>query len=224
MTTKKKTAVKKAAPKRAPSKKAAAKKPTPASKKAAAPGKKVPPSRRKTISHIDRHFADMYHGGPDELRGNAKAVYLYLHPNVKERTAEVNGSTILRKTEVQKYLEGKAERIQKKTDITAEYVLTRSVEFLEMCLGERETPETISVDVPDESTGKMVKKETPVFLKKFHAAGAGKAIELIGKNKSVNAFSTEETDVPAREQFVRGFREAQAMAAAGKANADRSGG
>ena len=124
------------------------------------------PDRKRGITLKDQEFVDLYVGGPDELRGNATACYRCLHPRCAASTAETEGPATLRKPQVQAYLEEKAKRVQELTDINAAYVLNQSVRFLEISFGDKPTPD------------------------KFNAAGIGKALELIGKNVTVQAFKS----------------------------------
>lgn len=143
-------------------------------------------SANTSVSNIplkDREFADLYAGGPDSIRGNAARCYRYIHPHCKISTAETNGPRLLRNAQVQAYLHEKADRIQKETDINAKWLLDQSVKYLQQCMGELEVSDTIFVDTPDGKQPIEVKK------KSFSAAGAGRALEIIGKNILVNAFS-----------------------------------
>lgn len=70
-----------------------------------------------------REFADLYRGGPDDVRGNAKRCYMAIHPRAKERSAEVEGAKLLRKPEIAAYLEEQTEKVGKEADITQDRVL-----------------------------------------------------------------------------------------------------
>ena len=112
----------------------------------------------------DREFADLWRGGPDELRGNAAAIYRHMHPKCKPATAETNGPAVLRKTQVKEYLDIKSGELSKKCDVDAEYVLRQSIRYLEIAIGDRPAPE------------------------KFNHAGVKAALELIGRHTQVQAF------------------------------------
>lgn len=71
-----------------------------------------------------RLFHDLYRGGPDGVRGDAKACYWHMHPKVKEKTAESGGSRYLNDPLVQAKLQESAERVGAKADVTQERVLT----------------------------------------------------------------------------------------------------
>jgi phage terminase small subunit len=117
----------------------------------------------KILSAKDQQFADLYYGGPDDMRGNATACYRAIHPRAKQRTCEVNGSRKLRQAEVVEYLESKREELTEATGVNAEYVLRQSIRYLEIAIGDRPTPEN------------------------FNHAGVKAALELIGRHTRVQA-------------------------------------
>lgn len=124
-----------------------------------------------TLSSHDRAIADLYRGGPDDVRGNAKAVYRLLHPRAKDRTAEVEASRILRKPEVREYLAERAAQSAEQANITEEQVLRDLQHMAAMALGKVPTPHTVVVE------GEAVALQ----IRKVNFQGAGKALELLGK-------------------------------------------
>jgi hypothetical protein len=181
MTDKKKTTKKKAAPrvrtpvkKKTPSKKKAIKKKT----------TKKPAARKpKKISDKDKIFINNWLGGPDHLIGNATACYRDLHPKAQQRSCETGAEKLMRKSEVQVYLQAKLKKVEEATDINAAYVLTKSVEYLEMCMGERDIPNDL-VLIGEDGQRTVVK----AHARQFNAAGVGKALDTIGKHEAVQAF------------------------------------
>jgi hypothetical protein len=175
MTVKKKS-VKKASVKKAVTKKKA--------------GKKAPIKRKPRLevdeyglNHKEHEFADHWRGGVDEVRGNAKRSYMKVYPRASEKTAEVEGSKLLRLPKIDSYLRMKADDLSEKADINAEWVLNQAVKVHEMCM--QVSPvlnrkgEQIYIETPDG-------EEVPAFT--FNAVGANKSLELVGKHVSVKAF------------------------------------
>ena len=116
------------------------------------------------LSAKDHKFADNYFGGPDDLRGNATACYRDLHPRAKDNTCQVEGSKLLSKPMVAKYLQSRREKLTEITGINAEYVLRQSIRYLEIAIGDRPAPEN------------------------FNHAGVKAALELIGRHTQIQAF------------------------------------
>ena len=96
------------------------------------------------LSAKDQQFADLYFGGPDDMRGNATACYRQIHPMAKDNTCQVEGSKALSKPMVAKYLESKREELTEATGINAEYVLRQSIRYLEYAFGDRPAPKTFN--------------------------------------------------------------------------------
>ena len=112
----------------------------------------------------DKEFADVYFGGPDELRGNATACYRYLHPRAKDNSCQVEGSRILSKPMVAQYLQSRRDKLTEVTGVNAEYVLLQAVRYLEISIGDRPAP------------------------KNFNPAGVKAGLDLIGRHAQVQAF------------------------------------
>jgi len=77
------------------------------------------------LSLKEREFADLYRGGSDEVRGNAKRCYMEMYPKNTAKTAEVNGHKLLRNTKVTAYLKLKVEEVSKECSINAAWLLKR---------------------------------------------------------------------------------------------------
>jgi phage terminase small subunit len=69
-------------------------------------------------------FADLYRGGPEAIRGNAKACYKEIYPRSSARTSEVEGAKLLRKPEIVAYLDQKREETSELADVTEQRWLT----------------------------------------------------------------------------------------------------
>lgn len=138
----------------------------------------------RNLSPKDREFADLYFGGPDDLRGNATACYRAIHPRAKQRTCEVNGSRKLSQAEVVDYLESKREALTVATGINAQWVLEQSVRLYDRCMGDASYP--VEYQRTDPETG-IVTVET-YYIRSFNPAGAKAALELIGRNRGIQAF------------------------------------
>ena len=134
----------------------------------------------------DREFADLWRGGPDELRGNAAAIYRHMHPKCKPATAETNGPAVLRKTQVKEYLDIKSGELSKKCDVDAEYVLRQSIRLHDRAMGDEPVPGETTIETNPE-TGQEVVIKTE--RRDYDPTTARHALQLIGQHKSVQAFS-----------------------------------
>ena len=70
-----------------------------------------------------RAFADLYRGGPDDIRGNAKACYKAVYPRSSIKVCEAQGARTLNHEYTQGYLRAKADESAHKADITQDRVL-----------------------------------------------------------------------------------------------------
>lgn len=107
---------------------------------------------------------------------------LLLDPSLK-RCAEVTGLSydyvreLHTKTHILEILDARRQKVSEKAEVDAAWVLCQAVNVYERCMQ--------AVPVMARSPGgKMI--ETGEF--KFDAAGAAKALEMIGKHRAVNAF------------------------------------
>ena len=104
-----------------------------------------------------------------------KRAFKYKGPN-----ADVMGPTLLGKLRKNGYIEPELIAQEKRTEITADYVLSSLKEVAERC------KQAIPVMMKDEN-GNMV--ETGEY--KFDSAGANRALELLGKNLKLFIDKTE---------------------------------
>lgn len=70
-----------------------------------------------------KQFKDLYRGGPDELRGNARRCYMTVHPTANPKTATGKASGYLNHPYTQKLLAEDNERMTKECDVTQAMVL-----------------------------------------------------------------------------------------------------
>lgn len=71
-----------------------------------------------------REFADLYRGGPDEVRGDASACYGATHPRASKAVCLREGCMYLNHPYTQEYLKQRTDKVAAKADITQERVLT----------------------------------------------------------------------------------------------------
>lgn len=71
-----------------------------------------------------REFADLYRGGPDEVRGDATACYGKIHPRASKAVCMREGCMYLNHPYTQEYLKQRTDKVAAKADITQERVLT----------------------------------------------------------------------------------------------------
>lgn len=127
--------------------------------------------KRKMIA-----FADLYRGGPNEVREVAWRCYKELHPRAKQSTCQTHGSEWLNHPFVQGYLANKAEEITKDADVTQEYVITKIKDTVERCSQARPVMrygEHVMVETED---GEVA----PAYT--FDASNVLKGCELLGRN------------------------------------------
>ena len=137
-----------------------------------------------------REFSDLYRGGPDDLRGNAKRCYMETHPRAGEKTAEVNGCKWLRNTKIAKYIKAKSDEVSEKCGINAQWVLNQAVAVHERCMQSRPVLDKKGDPVLAELEDGTL---TPAYA--FDASGANKALEIVGKHVDVKAFEKEKIDI-----------------------------
>ena len=138
------------------------------------------------LSPKDQQFADLYFGGPDDMRGNATACYRQIHPKAKDNTCQVEGSKTLSKPMVAKYLESKREELTEKTGVNAEYVLRQSIRLYDRAMGDEPVPDETTIETNPE-TGQEVVIKTE--RRDYDPTTARHALQLLGQHKSVQAFS-----------------------------------
>lgn len=77
-----------------------------------------PSTKKKLIE-----FADLYRGGPDEIRGNATLCYQKVSPRASLNTARKKGNEYLNHRIVQEHLAERTDKIAADADITQDRVL-----------------------------------------------------------------------------------------------------
>jgi len=166
-------------------------------------------SRSSEISAKDQQFADKYFGGSAELRGSAKACYKHIHPRCQDSTAATEGPALLRKPQVRAYLEQQGKKIAERAEINAAWVLKESICLYHRCMGDEAYP--VDYTITDKETGE--KSTGTYFQRSFNAAGARAALELIGRNTGIAAFSDQievshthylETQLAKRAKLIEG--------------------
>lgn len=70
-----------------------------------------------------RQFADLWRGGPDEVRGDASKCYATMHPKASKKVCEAMGSEYLNHPYTQAYLKEKSDKVAESADITQERIL-----------------------------------------------------------------------------------------------------
>lgn len=142
-------------------------------------------------------FAHLYRGGPDEVRGDAKACYKAIHPRSSDSTAEAQGSMYLNHRIVQAILAQKAEVISEQADITQARVLQELAKLaffdIRKLLRDDGTPKPIS-ELDDDTAGALSGLDVMNMsnngedgaslgqVLKYRMADKKGALELIGKN------------------------------------------
>lgn len=125
-----------------------------------------------------RAFADLYRGGPDEVRGNATSCYMQLHPRCKRRdSAESKAHGYYNHPYTQAILQEKAKESCSKADITESYILQKIKDTVERCSQARPVTDKAGNHVMVETEdGELV----PAYT--FDAANVLRGCELMGKN------------------------------------------
>lgn len=84
-----------------------------------------------------QHFADLYLA---DLNRNAKVAYLAAYPGVREKTAEVNASRLLRDAKVSAYIEKEDDRVRgrllKQFEINEERIITELSYLAFICMSD----------------------------------------------------------------------------------------
>ena len=122
----------------------------------------------REISAKDQHFADIYIGGSNQVRGSAKACYKHLHPRCKDSTAATEGPALLRKPQVRAYLEQQGKKLAERAEINAAWVLEQSIRLYNMCMGDEPYP--VEFTTTDKDTGE--KRSKTFDARSFNAAWA----------------------------------------------------
>ena len=118
------------------------------------------------LNDKQRKFADEYIKCLNASEAYRKAGY----KNDNVGTVKNNSSKLLANTYIQEYIAERQEKLQKKTEITQEWVINRLKEISDRCMQEEPVMKRVN--------GEMV--ETGEF--KFDSQGAVKSTELLGKH------------------------------------------
>lgn len=108
------------------------------------------------------------------------------------KTAEQQGSRLLRNVQVAAALSEAQTKRAERVEIDADYVLRQAVKLHERCMQE--------VSPIVDRKGQQVTDEAGNPLFEFNAAGAAKALELVGRHVSIQAFK-EKIDLNAKVEL-----------------------
>ena len=118
---------------------------------------------------------------------------LLVDPSLK-RCAEVTGLNydyvrqLVTKTHIIEALEKARKRVAEKAEVDAAWVLKQIVEVFARCMQHKPA---------------LDKDGNPIGIYRFDSAGASRALELMGKHKSVNAFKKTESERQPTDQNWR---------------------
>jgi len=130
-----------------------------------------------------QRFLEFYLGADLRLHGNATQCYLKVYEcNLK--AAESGGARLLQNVKVKAEIAIHQEKIAEKIDVTAETVLRDAIRFRDIAFGD--LPGIYEHMVKDSETGEH--KRITDQLCQFNPQALGKALELIGRNRVVQAF------------------------------------
>jgi len=128
-------------------------------------------------------FLQHYLGADTSLHGNATQCYLKVY-QCNQKAAESGGARLLQNAMVQTNIKEHQKLVQVKTGVDAAWVLKQSIRLYHRCMGDADYP--IEYTHQDKETGKLV---TTVHQERsYNPQGARAALELIGRNRAVQAF------------------------------------
>lgn len=96
----------------------------------------------------------------------------------KTKTPDKEANRLMQMPEIKAYIEALKEERSRETGIDANHVLLKAADLLEKCLGNRLIKKVVVVNG----------KPQTIDVNEFNAAGAGKALELLGKHVTIGAF------------------------------------
>ena len=130
-----------------------------------------------------QRFLEFYLGAEPELAGNATKSYMAVY-GCSEKCAGASGPRLLENVRIKEAIAKHQERVQEKIDVTAETVLRDAIRFRDIAFGD--LPGIYEHMVKDSETGEH--KRITDQLCQFNPQALGKALELIGRNRMVQAF------------------------------------
>jgi len=130
-----------------------------------------------------QRFLEFYLGMGPELVGNATKSYMAAY-GCSEKCAGASGPRLLENVRIKEAIAKHQERGQEKIDVTAETVLRDAIRFRDIAFGD--LPGIYEHMVKDSETGEH--KRITDQLCQFNPQALGKALELIGRNRVVQAF------------------------------------
>lgn len=86
-------------------------------------GKGLGANPRESTKAKLREFADLYRGGPNELRGKPGRCYLRMNPTASKKGAEARASEWLNHWYTQEYLKKQTDKVAENADVTQERVI-----------------------------------------------------------------------------------------------------
>jgi phage terminase small subunit len=137
----------------------------------------------KRLTVRQQSFLGYYLGAEPGLSGNATKSYMAAY-GCSERCAGASGPRLLENVRIKEAIAKHQERLQEKIDVTAETVLRDAIRFRDIAFGD--IPGTYERMVKDPESDEQIK--VIVQLRQFNPQAVGKAIELIGRNRLVQAF------------------------------------
>ena len=130
-----------------------------------------------------QRFLQCYLGADPRLHGNATQCYLTVY-ECTLKAAESGGARLLQNAKVKADIMEHQKGVQKKIDVTAATLLEDAIRFRDIAFGDE--PGIYEKMVIDSETGEY--RKVIDRLRQFNPTALGKALELIGRNKSVQAF------------------------------------
>ena len=128
-------------------------------------------------------FLQHYLGADTRLHGNATQCYLKVY-GCNLKAAESGGARLLQNVKVKAEIAIHQEKVAEKINVTAETALRDAIRFRDIAFGD--LPGIYEHMVKDSETGEH--KKITDQLCQFNPQALGKALELIGRNRIVQAF------------------------------------
>ena len=130
-----------------------------------------------------QRFLEFYLGADSRLHGNATQCYFKIY-ECSLKAAESGGARLLQNAKVKAAIAIHQVKVTEKINITAETVLRDAIRFRDIAFGD--LPGIYEHMVKDPETGEHNKIIDQ--LRQFNPQALGKALELIGRNRIVQAF------------------------------------